>query len=442
MSGIMKKPTQTYSEVVEYLYKIPLFTTKNETRATDEFLIKLKNPQNNMKIIHIAGTNGKGSVCAYLRSVMQEMGYQVGTFTSPHLVELRERLCINGIWATEEEIVEVYEEIQIALEEFKKEHREYHPTFFEFLFFMSLLYFQKKDPDYVILETGLGGRLDATNSIKNPMLTVITRIGMDHMEYLGDSLDKIALEKAGIIKPGIPVVYDDNVPPASQIIVKIAQQLHSPIVSVSKKDYTLLNFKNKTIDFCYQSRYYEYIRLRLCTTAFYQMENASLALRCAEEIFEEKELTPNVLQTGIYKAFWEGRMEEVLPEVYVDGAHNEDGIQAFIESVELDECAGKRFLIFGVVKEKAYTGMVKLLMESRLFHQVAVVNIENARTLSLSILEKTFAEYKEANVDYFGDVWTAYQALHKQIGVDDKIYIVGSLYLVGEFKSRLRNVNL
>lgn len=435
----MEQEITDYEQAVEYLLDIPKFTGKNTLTDTKVFLQRLSCPQEHMKIIHIAGTNGKGSVCAYLCSILMEAGYTVGSFTSPHLIELNERIQINRVPVEKEEILEAFCRIQKELEAFRKESSsKYHPSFFEYLFFLALLIFEKKKPDYVILETGLGGRLDSTNSIDNPLVSVITRIGMDHMQYLGDTLAKIAEEKAGIIKPGIPVVYDSEVKEAAQVIQTTADDFNSQSFPVSNCDYALLKFNKKSIAFSYKSRYYDSVRLCLDTTAFYQMENASLALRTAELLLGQEVLTPPVMEQAMLKTHWEGRMEQVLDGVFVDGAHNEDGIEAFLDSVRQDGCEGCRYLIFGAVRDKAYDRMAAQLLESHLFTQITAAGMENGRALSEEEMRAAFADTEDRQMAWYPDAASAYEALQKRKRPEDRIYLAGSLYLVGEFKAYLR----
>ena len=429
----------TYESAVEYLLDIPKFNGKNSLEDTKSFLKRLSSPEQNMQIIHVAGTNGKGSVCAYLRSILNDMGYTVGTFTSPHLIEMNERIRIDGVPVSNEDLLEGFSQVYKGIHELKcDKESNYHPSFFEYLFFMAMIIFNIKKPDYVILETGLGGRLDATNSIEKPLVSVITSIGMDHMQYLGDTVELIAGEKAGIIKNGIPVVYSDRDVAVTNVICQKAAENGSDAFSVSNSDYTFLNFKNKTIDFSYHSRYYDYVRLCLDTTAFYQMENVSIALRTAEILFNAGEVTPKIMAESVFRTHWEGRMEEVCSEVYVDGAHNEAGIKAFLESVSKDNCNGERMLIFGAVSDKAYERMIKRITDSKLFANVAVVNMDNSRAISADGLKAVFVKHGGYEPFMWSDVAGAYENFEKIKREHDKIYIAGSLYLVGEFKGYLR----
>ena len=276
----------TFEEAVAYLKDMPRFTVKKnpaDSRDLKWFLKKLGNPEKNLRIIHVAGTNGKGSVCAYMSSILQEAGYRTAVFTSPHLVDMRERFAVNGKMISEEAFLQVYCAVGDALQEANSVNPgvllpgeeaapEFVLNFYEYLFCMALLCFAEEKPDYCIVETGLGGRLDATNYVDNKLLTVITRISLDHVQYLGDTTAKIAAEKAGILRPGVPVVYLDGDADASAVICRKASELGAPQIPVSKKDYTFLGFRKKYIDFSLRSEYYNYISLTLHTIARYQME--------------------------------------------------------------------------------------------------------------------------------------------------------------------------
>lgn len=435
----MKAEARNYREAEEYLLSVPKFTTKNTLEDTARFLDLLGNPGSEKKIIHVAGTNGKGSVCAYLCSILGEAGYTVGMFTSPHLVEMRERFRINGEPVGEELFAEAFRKVMGRIENMREVSgsSSYHPTFFELLFFMGMLIFHEKDVDYIILETGLGGRLDATNVVKSPVLTVITEIGMDHMKYLGDTISEIAEEKAGILKPGVPVVFCDKRTQASQVILKRAKMLGNQVFPVGEGDYLNLNLTNKSIDFSFHSRYYDYIRLTVTTRALYQVENASIAARCIE-VLEESAVTYGHIREGIRKTSWEGRMEEVMPGVFLEGAHNEDGIRAFVRTILADSCEGKRYMLFSAVADKDYASMIRLLQERPLFDMVAAAGLDSGRSASLDVLRAEFEKYENGRCRFFERTQDAFAFLLKEKKEQDYIYIVGSLYLVGEIKAQLR----
>ena len=443
----------TFREAAAYLEDMPRFTVKKDKEDTRDlrwFLQKLGDPQQDLRLIHVAGTNGKGSVCAYMRSVLEAAGYRTAMFTSPHLVDIRERFMVNGEMISEESFLRAFLAVWEGLQ---KLDTAFTLNFYEYLFCMALLYFAEEQPDYCIIETGLGGRLDATNYVDNKCLTVITRISLDHVQYLGDTTAKIAAEKAGILRPGVPVVYLDGDTAASEVICRKASELGAPQIPVSKKDYTFLGFQKKFIDFSLRSEYYDYISLTLHTIARYQMENAALAVRAIEVLFCDpaSELsaggmraragcpTAEEIRLGVRNCQWQGRMEEVLPGVYVDGAHNDDGIRAFLDTVREDGCTEGRRLLFGVAADKDCRHMIQRVIGSGLFDHIAFTHMKTARSASLEELRELLAEYSEPHCK--DTIYTeADTALRTEISgrrPGERLYIAGSLYLVGEIKESL-----
>lgn len=436
-----KQTITTFEEAVNYLYDVPRFTKKNTLEDTKAYLQRLGNPDEKMKIIHVAGTNGKGSTCAYMRSILEAAGYRVAVFTSPHLVDIRERFLVNGKMVEKQTFLDAFLQIYDSLDWAALEREEsagnaYHPTFFEYLFFMAMLIFSKEEIDYCILETGLGGRLDATNAVSRKEISVITRISLDHVEYLGDTVSQIAWEKAGIMQPGAPVIFTDGEADATYVFCKHAAELGITAHSVSKNDYSFLNFRNKTIDFSVHTRYYGYVGFTLNTIARYQMENAALAVRAIEMLDEGRTITAEHLKNGISSCHWQGRMEEILPEVYVDGAHNEDGIRAFLETVKADGCKGGRKLLFSVVQDKDYAHMIQEVAQSGLFEEIAIAHMHTGRAAPLDSIKELFDNYSFCKYSLYTKVDTALEALVRD-RQEERIYIAGSLYLVGEIKESL-----
>ena len=429
----------TYKEAENYINGIPRFSGKNNIEDTRIFLEHLGNPTKNCKVIHIAGTNGKGSVCAYLCSVFREAKVSVGMFTSPHLVSMRERMAVDGRIATEEEFLEAFDFVMDKLSDLPQALASvsYHPSFFEFLFFMAVVFFQRAGVEFIVLETGLGGRLDATNSVPDKTLCIITSIGYDHMEYLGDTLPEIAAEKAGIMRRGVPVIYPSIQAKVADTIEDCAVRTGACTVPVLPEAIKEIKIKNKTIDFSFQLNYYDYIGFTVSTLAPYQVENAALAVR-ALECLADKRITVPVMRAGIRKMVWEGRMEEVLPAVYLDGAHNIDGIRAFLDAVRSQPCSGKRKLLFSVVKDKQYRVVIRELASAGLFDEIGVVALKSERALPLCELEESFRQYTELICKVFDDLSTAFEEFVLYKDDEDRVYIVGSLYLAGEVKALLR----
>lgn len=431
---MVRQEIKDFESAVDYLYRVPRFTAKNTMEDTKEFLRGLGNPDEKLRIIHVAGTNGKGSTCAYMKAILEAAGRKVALFTSPHLVDIRERFVIGERMVEKEEFLRAFLEIYNRLDwEALAEGKGYHPTFFEYLFFMAMLLFSRENTDYCILETGLGGRLDATNSVAHKELAVITRISLDHVEYLGNTIAAIAGEKAGIIHEGAPVVYSDVEPEASSIFEQRAGKLEVKAYPVSKNRYTNLKIKNKTIDFSLQYRYDGYVSMTLPTIAVYQVENAALAVRAIEVLDRDGTVTARQVQKGLAGCFWAGRMEELLPEAYVDGAHNEDGVRAFLDTVALDGCGGRRKLLFSAVSDKDYESMLGEMVQSGFFKEIAITHMGSGRAASLSCLEQSMRRYPGCAYTLYEDVGTALHELVAGQG-EDRIYIAGSLYLVGEIK--------
>ena len=435
----MSGQAASYREAEDYINSIPKFTGKNSIEDTRRFFGHLGNPANDCKIIHIAGTNGKGSVCAYLCSVFREANISAGMFTSPHLETMRERMAVDGRMATEEEFIAAFDFVMDRLSALPTELAEasYHPSFFEFLFFMAMVYFEHAGVEYIVLETGLGGRLDATNAVLGKTLCVITSIGYDHMGYLGDTLEEIAEEKAGIMRPDVPVIYPVIQAEVAEKLNECAVRMGARPVPVFPEAIKEIKIKNKTIDFSLHLNYYEYIGFTVSTRALYQVGNAALAIKALKQL-DDGRITVPVLQMGIRKMAWEGRMEEILPSVYLDGAHNIDGIRSFMETVNSHPCNGKRRLLFSVVADKQYQALIDEIVLSRLFDEIGVVALKCARALPLGVLEDSFRQYTGLKCKAYGDLGTAFGEMVLGKNDEDRTYIAGSLYLVGEIKALLR----
>lgn len=403
----------------EYLLDIPFWTKKKNTlEQVRAFLEELGNPDEELQMIHVAGTNGKGSVCADLTSVLREAGYHAGTFVSPHLVDIRERFLLDGTPVAEEVFERSFQKVLSAVQIMTS--RGYcHPTFFEFVFLMAMVIFQEQKPDYVILETGLGGRLDTTNVIRRPLGCVITSISLEHTQYLGDSIEKIASEKAGIIKKGIPVVYDANQPEASAVICRRAEEMGSAAYGVGRENaYGQVDF-----------------------AAPYQAMNAALAVKLLQ-VLEIPGVDDQVIQRGLSSVCWKGRMQKIGPGIWLDGAHNPGGIQAFIEAVRkisgTDTTGqGGLQLLFAAVSDKDYGQMIEMLCRGLPIDRVTVVHLNSDRGLEPAILKELFHKNGCSQVETYENVREALDAALRHKGEQDRLFAVGSLYLIGEIEAAL-----
>ena len=434
----------TIAELEDFLNTIPRFAEKHSAEETEAFLAYLGNPEENMKIIHVAGTNGKGSVCSYISWILMRAGYTVGTFTSPHLVKINERFCIDTKPISDGVFLVVFMETLRRIFEYKD--GEFFPTYFEFLFFMAVLLYDVYPVDYLVMETGLGGRLDATNSIRKPEVCVITEIGYDHMQYLGNTLEAIAGEKAGIIKKGVPVVFFDKTKETSDVIKQTALSLDTRAIAVESRNITdvLINKDeqgNKYIAFSYNSLYDKYCGLKLSTLAKYQTENAALAVTACEILRDQgANITELDIKDGLISAKWDGRMEEIRPGIFVDGAHNIDGIEAFIDSVSGIECEGRRLLLFGIVGDKQYGDIIDRLLSSGIFDSVFVAVLNTERTVSMGDLKAAFEDSKDRQgiiglpIKYYSNVRDAVTDIITIRKSGDMVFAAGSLYLAGQIK--------
>ncbi len=436
-----------YESSKEYLEGLPMWANqKNSLRDVRCFLQEMGEPDKSMKIFHVAGTNGKGSVCAFISSALLQSGYKVGAFVSPHLEDVRERFLINGAMITEEEFRDSCCRIK-ELSEKMMEKGFLHPTYFEYVFYMCMDIFHKKDIDLVILEAGLGGRIDITNVIDQPLVSIITSISMDHMNLLGDTIEKIAEEKAGIIKPGIPVIYDGTCLEAAAIIEEQAGKLHSPAYCVDRQSYSVKSWETDGIKavFYREGREQDFF---IPSQAEYQVINGRLAYEALKVAAKDEAngliLDEAQLHQGFQAMRWQARMEEVLPGVFLDGAHNAGGIEAFTEtSLRLCKERNKRVhLLFSAVEDKEHAVMIRNLAGKLPLDRITVTHIDSERGLDTETLAEEFQSFLNCEVRGFDTVESAVNNCLKERDEDHLLFCVGSLYLMGEIKTVLRRNGL
>ncbi|MFP3156486.1 bifunctional folylpolyglutamate synthase/dihydrofolate synthase [Lachnospiraceae bacterium ZAX-1] len=436
-----------YEEIVDYILKLPKFTKKNGLEHTCTLLERLGNPQEDFFVVHVAGSNGKGSVCAFIHSVFLEAGYSVGLFTSPHLVDIRERFLIDGKYCSKGQFVKAWELVQGTVEEMLAEHYA-HPTFFEVLFAMAMIMFSKANVAYAVLETGLGGRLDATNTVKHPDMSVITSISLEHTEQLGDTVEKIAAEKAGIIKQGVPVVFDGALQTVANVIRGYANSVQAPVIEVKPMDINILLNDGKKIDFCFRTGYditngttssiescFGTTRVQIPFGAEYQVQNAAVALAAILYLQNKAGFSKEEIVKGFLHVKWDGRMQEVLPEVYFDGCHNTAGIKAFLKEAKrmVNQPA---VLLFSMAMEKNYKESIQMICSLNLWKDIIVTAIPNVRGVKAQELERIFAEEcgKTRRVHCIEEVAKAYETALELKQAGQHLFCIGSLYLIGELK--------
>ena len=403
---------------------------KHPPEHTRELLSRLGNPQEGIKIIHVAGTNGKGSVCAYLNAMLLAGGKKTGLFTSPHLVRINERFQINGEDVSDEQFLDAFLKVEKAAKEYEAEG-EGHPSYFETLFLMGMLIFKEAGVEYLVMETGLGGRLDATNSISGPLTCILTSIGLDHTEILGNTLEEIAAEKAGILKPHVPVIFADTQQESSRVIEERAGELGCPCKKIGKSAYEILKIQDGTLAFSPSNAYYGDTTWKLQNTAMYQPENAMLAMEAMRMIFGEQGDVSG-WREALSQVKWEGRMEEILPDFYVDGAHNVSAVRMFVQSIQRDR--REKVVLFSAVREKNYEEMIRILCQEKSVSEYVITLIEDKRAAQTEELKQIFQKYTDKPVVVKEELHQALTYLFSR-KAGKAVYCLGSLYLTGMIKA-------
>lgn len=428
-----------YTEAVDYIETIPKFTVKHPPEHTRELLSRLGNPQEGIKIIHVAGTNGKGSVCAYLNAMLLAGGKKTGLFTSPHLVRINERFQINGEDVSDEQFLNAFLKVEKAAKEYEAEG-EGHPSYFETLFLMGMLIFKEAGVEYLVMETGLGGRLDATNVVEKPLACIITSISRDHTEYLGDTLEAIAGEKAGIIKAGVPVIYDASQPGPASVIAAKAKEMGSPAWPMEPSFYEMKTQSREGITFTFAYPGGEKAELAIPYVAKYQMMNASLAFYTMHILQDVHDIPKNVLAEGLSKIKWPCRMEMAAPGVIIDGAHNEDGIAQFVSTAGYFAKENEITILFTAVADKHYHEMIGEICEGIHPSHVVATQIDGSRVVPAEVLAEDFRKAGCTDVCAEPEIGAAYEKALGKKG-SGMLFCVGSLYLAGKLKAYLAKRN-
>lgn len=416
----------------EYLERIPSFAREKSSLDTvRRFLDGLSDPDQCFPVIHVAGTNGKGSVCAMMTSCLTEAGIRTGTFISPHLVDIRERFLIDGEIISEELFDRAFETVYEAACRWQ-EQGGVHPTYFEFLFYMAMVLFRDAKVLAAVLETGMGGRFDVTNVVEKPLVSVITSVSVDHTAFLGKTVEEITWHKAGIIKPGCPVVYDAVC--AKEVTAGAARSLESPAEEVDDVPYVYEDGKIR-ISVPFRG---EMTELLVPFAAPYQAKNAALAVRALDR--SGFLVTADQLREGIRKTRWPARMEQIAPGIYLDGAHNGDGIREFLKAARMireTHQEGRVWLIFAVAADKDYREMLSEIGMTLKPDFCMLTKMDSYRALSLLKLRQTAEETlgEKTKIRCFEKTAEAVRILFSEKKKEDLALIAGSLYLAGEVKA-------
>jgi len=400
-----------YPEAIRFLYDLRLFGAKFGLENTFKLAALAGNPQDRLRFIHVAGTNGKGSTCAMLEGIYQASGLRVGLFTSPHLVSFRERIQVNRQLINEAEVVRLVEVVQLWFKQFPTDH---HPTFFEAVTVMALKFFAEQKCDLVIWETGLGGRLDATNII-TPLAGVITNIQFDHQQWLGDTLEKIAAEKAGIIKPGVPVITAADEPEALAVIEKTAREKHAPLIKVGQVSSLSSAGKMPAPPLI----------------GDHQKLNAAVALATVEVLQDKIPVSDAAMRNGLQNVNWPGRLQLVTrpsgQKILLDGAHNVAGAKVLRQALEKYFGGTRRILVLGVLQDKDWRHICETL--APLAARILTVPVSSERTADA---HKLAAACRAVNLTAEIVACDSLREALGKLASDDFVVITGSLYLVGE----------
>lgn len=424
----------TYLEAVDYLYnRTPLFQNVGQgaykeglsnTLALDEHF---GHPHQYFQTIHIAGTNGKGSCSHTIASILQEAGYKVGLYTSPHLLDFRERIRVNGQKISEEAVIAFIETHHSFFEPL-------HPSFFEVTTALAFKYFAEEKVDVAVVEVGLGGRLDCTN-IVTPRLSIITNISFDHVQFLGDTLSEIAAEKAGIMKPRVPVVIGETTPETKKVFQDKANEVGAPLFFAEESQEIASHEFKTNGDIAYQTRSYGTIQSEM--GGFYQIKNTNTILRCIPFL---KEAFPNITQKAIQQGFHKicsntglmGRWQHVAdsPRTYCDTGHNIGGFEYISKQLRMQSCHTLR-IVMGMVNDKDINGVLSLLPSDAVYYfcQASV-----KRALPHFQLKDLAMSHHLQGTSY-PSVSTAYKAAKCDASTSDFIFVGGSTFVVADFLS-------
>lgn len=413
----------TYEEIQEKINHASTFGSLPGVEISRILLEKLGHPEKDIPFVHVAGTNGKGSVCAFLSSILIAGGWKVGTFTSPHLIDFEERITVKGVQIPKADVARLGNEVlDLPL--------DIQPTMFDYCMAIALLYFKEQQCDVLVMETGLGGRLDSTNAIGVPAVSVITKIGYDHVAILGNTLAKIAAEKAGIIKNGSYLVMEQQEQEALEVLVAAAEE-NCPKAYAIVSDADIAWAKSQ--------------KLKLLGT--HQWENAAAAALAAEHLI--RQLCPDMedvarkklIESGLSHATWQGRMELLSekPFFMVDGAHNSNGVTALLNSLKYLYPGEKFHFVMGVMADKDYEEMVRLLVP--VAGSFWTVTPENHRALQGQKLARFISTFGIPTKNYERIQDVVNEILH-DTSCSEKIVAFGSLYFIGELKNIWNTVRL
>ena len=421
---------RSYRETIDYLFGLQKYGIKLALSNSFRLMDLMGGPQGKFPTVHVAGTNGKGSTAVFIASMLMSAGYRVGLYTSPHLVSFTERIRVGGTPISEARVVELAARV-------REGSGAMNPTFFEVTTAVAFSYFAEEGVDIAVVEVGMGGRLDSTNVI-TPLVSVITNIDIEHTEFLGTTLEQIAGEKAGIIKPGVPVVTGAVQPEAAGVIEREAAAKGSPVFRLPRefRPENVLNGREQVFD--YRGMKAAYRGLRVGMLGRHQVDNASLALAAVECLRNaEVSVDETAIRLGLERAQWEGRMERVAqgPDIYLDGAHNPASAKKLAGTIRaLLPAYRKLVLVIGILGDKDVGGIVREIVP--LADRVVVTRPQYARALDVQALAAEVRKLHGA-VSTAETVGEAIKQAREGASREDLILVTGSLYVVGDARALL-----
>lgn len=427
----------TYNEALNWMLNRTKFGIVPGLQRMEEMLLRLDQPHHHIKAIHVAGTNGKGSTISYLQSILLEAGYKVGAFTSPYIIDYREQIMFNGEMIGIEDFIMLVNKMIPIVEEVEKLPCG-APTEFEILTTMAFYYFGKvKEHDLFLVEVGLGGLEDCTNVI-TPLISIITSIGHDHHQILGNTIEEITVQKAGIIKKGIPTITAELKEEALNIIQKMAIKNESTLYKYNQ-NFTAIEIKSMDHEhFNYTSSQNKFEQLEISMLGQHQIRNASCAIMAIEILTDTYgfKVTETGLKSGLKKAFREGRLEKIMtePMILIDGAHNIEGIHSLIQTMNAHFNQQDITIVFSALKDKDVIEMVELLQN--ITKNIVMTTFEFPRAMSHEELIHTA---QTLNVDYEIDFNEAIEKNVKKIQKNGILLLTGSLYFISDVRKYLVN---